>query len=389
MKKQYVVVGKWGFRSEVKMGAAVFLCNEKDGSLTLCGEYDSEIAVGYQHYDPKRQVLYVVDERNPVGKNGGGGQVVSYHFDAGTGEMQLLNRVSSLMSKPCYVTMDPGGEYVLVSCHGEMAFVNKLAFNGDKEPVNSVVYEDVGVVVFPVQEDGSLKPACDAYLQQGPSKSSRMVVGHPHCIVGSPDGEIYYCCDKGLDRIFSYKLDRQEGKLEPMASRKMPDDSAPRYGVFHPTLPVWYENNEMTPELSAYRYDSASGNLELIGEITMYEKEGVPPVPKQGRYTGPLANDLILHPNGKYLYASVSGKGWERIVKADIDPETGALTKTQTLSVNCGAPRGMGISPDGKYMLVACNDTGTVNTFLIGEDGNLKETGLSVNVPCAANIQFI
>ncbi len=390
MKKQYAIIGKWGFRPERKMGLTVCLYHEEDGSLEPCGEYDPEIASGQQYYNPEKQVLYVVDERtSKPGETGGGGQVVAYHFDTESGQLKRINSVPSLMSKPCYVTMDQTKRYVLISCHGDRSFVNTVAFNGKGEPVNSVIFDASGVVVFPVDEDGGLKPACDAYVHHGLARAPGMVVGHPHSIVGSPDGEIFYACDKGLDRIFSYKLDREHGKLLPMASRMMPDATAPRYSVFHPTMPVWYENNETDPRVYAFHYDSATGGLTQINLITLYDEKEVSATQGEKRGNKPMPSDIVVHPNGRYLYAAVRWDGNERIVKVDIDQTTGALTKKQTLLLSCDSVRGMCVSPDGRFLLAACSDTETVNTFSIDESGNLAMTGVSAPVSCAANIQII
>ena len=199
---------------------------------------------------------------------------------------------------------------------------------------------------------------------------------HPHSIIGSPDGEIYFACDKGLDRIYSYKLDRENGKLIGMVQTPMDYASAPRYGVFHPELPVFYENNETSSKLYAFRYDNRTGLLETLSEISLFDENE-----EKG-----MQSDLVLHQSGKYLYAAI--RNLDEIAILDVDPVNGSLTLRQRIS-NDGAPRGLAISPDGRFLFSANAEAATINSYEIAEDGNLHNTGKQFTAPSAANISFV
>ena len=141
------------------------------------------------------------------------------------------------------------------------------------------------------------------------------------------------------------------------------------------SLPVLYENNETSPELYAFRYDPKSGALEIINAVNTYapEENGSP-------------SDLQIHPSGKYLYAAV--RKLNKLVVLRTDDQTGAVTIIQEVD-NPGAPRGMAVSPDGRFLLVANNDTACVCCYAIAEDGRLTLQEGTVSVPNAANIGIL
>jgi 6-phosphogluconolactonase len=52
-------------------------------------------------------------------------------------------------------------------------------------------------------------------------------------------------------------------------------------------------------------------------------------------------------------------------------------------------PRSFGITPDGEFMLVACQDTHKVNVFKVDkESGKLMTTGQSANIPSPMKVHF-
>ena len=53
------------------------------------------------------------------------------------------------------------------------------------------------------------------------------------------------------------------------------------------------------------------------------------------------------------------------------------------------APRGFGLSADGRWLVCAGQKSGTLNAYRIGRDGKLTDTKQSVEAPASAAIVFV
>ena len=371
----YAIVGTWNFRGGER-GVQVLRYDPATSEMTHLGHYDSEVNAGQQYFDPNRNVLYIVDESNGrPGETAGGGYIRAYKLDPATGELRYMNESCVLMTKPSYFWLDKSGEYAMVSAHTGRESVTKVVRMPDGSLGSCVVYEDVGVALMRVNEDGSLGPVCDVALYDGITPLPNQVHAHPHSVKASPSGEIFYACDKGLDMIYSYKIDREKGKIIRMAETPMGFATAPRYSVFHPTLPVLYENNETSREIFAFRYCEKTGALEEINRVSVCEDaETVSP------------SDIVIHPSGQYVYAAI--RSANKLVVLSVDGETGAITPVQTVDSGDG-PRGITVDPDGRFLLCANTDAQEIRSFPIGEDGTLGESRPVAEVPNAANLSII
>lgn len=376
MQKQYAIAGTWNFKG-VALGISVFSYEPERGDMELLHHYDSHVAAGCQAYDKKRNILYVADEcEHRSGERGGGGYVRAYRLNPEDGSLTMFSERKTILTVPAYLWLDISGEYCVVACHTKRNYVTKAVFDSAGRWQPCVIYDDVGVVLIRLNADGSFGEVCDIALHEGLTANAKQVHAHPHSIIGSPDGQIYFACDKGLDRIYSYKLDRENGKLIGMVQTPMDYASAPRYGVFHPELPVFYENNETSSKLYAFRYDNRTGRLETLSEISLFDENE-----EKG-----MQSDLLLHQGGKYLYAAIRNP--DEIAILDVDPANGSLTLRQRISNN-GAPRGLAISPDGRFLFSANAEAATINSYEIAEDGSLHDTGKQFTAPSAANISFV
>ena len=77
--------------------------------------------------------------------------------------------------------------------------------------------------------------------------------------------------------------------------------------------------------------------------------------------------------------------GW----RSSIDQESGLLTLVGHEDIGGSIPRSFGITPEGDYLIVACQDTHTINTFKIDkETGKLTSTGSKAPCPSPVRIQF-
>lgn len=371
MGKMFVFAGSWGMKPGPK-GLSIFSYDPETAELEFVKRIHDEINVGNQCFDPKRKILYVTDEASHQRSHGVGGYVQAFSPDEAEG-LAELGGCETLLPKPSYLWLDKSGSYLLAAHHSDRGRVTKLVRNADGSFSSRAVTDDAGLALLLLDSTGVPAEPVDYVLTVGKDPFGSHPLSHQHCVVADPTGELYLVCDKGQDCIYSFRLDREKGKLALIHTTQVEDGSAPRYAVFHPALPVVYENNEKRPVLNTYRYHVESGELILLDSIRL-EEEGMEKL---------QASDLVLHPDGKHLYASV--RGANTIVVFEID-EKGLLHRIQT--VRCGGenPRGLCVSPDGRFLLCANIESNCITRFMTGEDGRLTAFGEPVQAHMPGNL---
>jgi 6-phosphogluconolactonase len=127
--------------------------------------------------------------------------------------------------------------------------------------------------------------------------------------------------------------------------------------------------NELSLAVAVYGYDGAGHTTGLIQRFAPVKKADEEAI---GAHIG-------IHPNGRFLYASI--RGLNVIVVAEIDPVTHALRFVSEHPSGGKTPRHFSIDPTGRYLLVGNQDSDLVSVFTIDAvTGSLSETG-RVQVP--------
>ncbi len=399
-EKSYVYVGNWSFQPKPAKGKgiSIFQYDPENGDLELMETIRPDVAAGQLYLDAERKVLYAVDECGERrGEIGGGGYLLAFRIDSETGKLTLMNQKDSLAPEPSYLHLDKSGKY-LVTCHCVDPFhVTKIVKRPDGTYGNEVLFDDTALVMFRINDDGSLGDACDVAVTRGTGgKDPRSqvnidpvsghiqlveVISRLHSVVASPSGEMLAVCDKGMDRIHTYRIDRENGKLVHLDTW-VSDEVAcfPRYGAFHPTLPIYYANNENYAGLNSFHYDENTGKLDLLKKLYLLPED---PGLVEGKPVG--AQDIMVHPNGKYLYSTLCGLNL--IVVCDLD-EKGLPTVKQLVESNGNLPRGIQLSPDRRFLLSGNMVSGDITTFAVNEDGSLTSTGKVFEAVSPSAIRF-
>ena len=331
--------------------------------------------------DETNDILYALSEVPDLSslRFGGGGCVYAFHLDRETGDVKKTDVQPLYCANPCNLALDAGGNYMMVTGHGTRNYVTKLekdAF-GRYSPV--VLMDDTPVMLLSINPDGSVGSILDVDKHTGSGPTGKQLTARPHSATRSPSGKLFAVCDKGNDHIYMYRIDREKNKLvlcsEPAA---VPPGTEPRYCVFHPTLPLLYLNTENSTQLYAYRY-TEDGQLSFLStyEALEVQPSGKGKVEQQG---------LCMHPSGQYLYDVVHGPN--QIAVFRIDQTDGSLTLIQNQAVDHDWPRGAAISPNGKFLAVACVRGQKAVTFQIGDNGMLTPTGFACDQPNAAYATF-
>ncbi|MDF2836487.1 MAG: 3-carboxymuconate cyclase [Paenibacillus sp.] len=338
----YVFVGSYAGIGD--NGVQVFTFDEDSGSLTLRHQYDGLSNPTFLNVDAARARLYAIaDYTNESGKKAG--EAVSYTIDKETGALAELNRAATTDSTTCHVQRDVHSRFLtFTSYHGGMIGLSKI------------------------QGDGSIGPILDVAQHVGSSTGiDPQDKPHPHSSFYSPDGRFLFVQDLGLDRIVSYIVDAEAGKLVKHNETEIHAGAGPRHFAFHPEGRFAYVINELDSTVTAFRYDAEGGILTKI--------ETVSTLPDGFEGENGCA-EIAISRDGKYVYGS--NRGHDSIVVYQADPDNGSLRTVQHISTEGGHPRHFALTPNGNYLIAANRDGNNLVSYKVDEgNGTLSFTGLT------------
>lgn len=392
----FVIVGNWGFAPAPK-GITIYEYSPENGDLKLIETTRPDIAAGQLYLDQQRGIVYVCDECGERrGEIGGGGYVLAFQIDSVTGKLELINERESLCPEPSFVCMDKYRKYLLV-CHcADPWHVTKVVRGEDGVFLNQVLFDDAGLVMFAIKEDGSIGRVCDISVTPGTGGKGAdsevnidpvsghmqlvQVLSRQHCVVPSPDGGLYVVCDKGMDCIYTYRIDYEKEKLIQLDCFPVSPKTFPRYVSFHPTLPIFYVNNEIEAAVYVFTYEKNSGKMELRSQVPLlFQEVGY----MEGKPVG--AQDILTAPDGNTLYCSLVGVHSISVLKLDAE---GTPVLVQVIPCGGRMPRGIQISPDRKFLLSGNMLSHDITVFGILEDGTLYDTGKKFDAVSPSALRF-
>lgn len=343
---------------------------------------------------------YTTPERHARGEG-----INVYRVDPGSGAWSHLQLLGDLVN-PSFLALDDAGRR-LYSVHGDRDIVSAFSIepeSGRLVPLNRVTiggengvhlsldpagrflvtanYANGTASVVPILPDGSLGERVTTIAlpgEPGPHKTQQ-TGSRPHFIPFDPSGRFVLIPDKGLDRVFIYRLDVEEGALvpnDPPFVMARPG-AAPRHLAFHPSAPFAWVNNELDSTITAHRWDRERGTLAPV--------QIVPSLPDT--YTGSNTTaEIATDPAGRFLY--VSNRGHDSIGIFAIDPASGRLTPIGWESTRGRRPRFFALDPAGRFLYAANEASDTIVTFRVDpESGMLDPTGQVVACASPACIVF-
>ena len=155
--------------------------------------------------------------------------------------------------------------------------------------------------------------------------------------------------------------------------------AGPRHVAFHPSGKWLYSLNELDSTISVLAFDATAGSLELVENLTTLP---------DGFEGGNTTAEVVLHPSGKYLFAS--NRGHESTVVFHVDNKTGKLNRIEHESTGGKHPRFIGIAPAGKWFVAANMNTSNIVSFRFdAETGDLKPSGFELKVNRPMCVLFV
>ncbi len=331
-----------------------------------------------------------------AGSNG----IYSMRFNEDSGDFTMLD--SAKVANPSYLTLSHDNKYVYAVSEGgkddsklnafkfskrdgKFKFLNSVSSQGSSPCYVSTVdnamivanYGDGVLSVFNPLYDGKLLDASQTmkYQTTGPVKG-RQDGAHLHCAVASPDMKYLFATNLGGDCIYQYWLFKVGDEVLLRSSDtemiRVAPGSGPRHLIFSPNGQNAYLISEIGGTVTAFHYDGNTLNEFQTVQVDSLKAAG--------------SGDIHISPDGRYLYASnrLKGDGIAIMQVAD----DGSLTKCAYQDTK-RHPRNFIITPNGKYLLVACRDDNTIQIFKINiETGLLEDTGKAITLSKPVCIKF-
>ena len=331
-------------------GIHLFTVNRTTGALRPAGIHAMGTSPSCLAFNAAKTHLYSANETERIGDDEAG-SISAFAIDAATGQLQLMNSVSSGGKGPAYLSVHPSGKFVLVANY----------FGGS-------------VSVIPIKADGSLGEATDVKKSQGtlgPKTARNAPPGsfafsghdqtHCHMIEADPEGRYVLSVDLGLDQIQMWKFDVKTGVLTandpPHVS--LPPGDGPRHFAFHPHQPWLYSLQEEGSTITLFDYNLEKGSL-----VSRHSISSLPP----GYAGSNFCSEIMLSADGKFVYA---GNRLHDSIAIFAVGKDGSLTFLADEWTRGNYPRSFNFDPTGEF-LYCCNQRADhVTTFRVD-----KKTGL-------------
>lgn len=383
----FAYVGSWTqgpFGTGGGGGITVFSVDRASGALTELSHTGPEfenLNAGYLAVAPNGRFLYSTYEaKNRDGELGSGGAILSFSINRDNGALTHINTQPSLGVNPAYVAIDATGSLVLTSNHGDYVPAVRIASNASGPRIEKI-YDDGSVVALPVQADGSLAPPSDAAVLDRLSGVDPVSQRSPHAhsVNFDPSNSFIVVCDKGADRIYTYRFDLSSGTLRDRKIVTTAPGISPRHSAFHPTLPYVFIVHERQSSMASYRYDAATAELEHIQTV-----DTIP----SGFSERNAPADVRVHPNGRFVYAC--NRGHDSVAIYSVDEGSGRLTSLGNVPCGGAGPRGINLDPAAAHLYAANQVSNNVAVFDVdANSGMLTPTGASAEVLKPACIKFL
>lgn len=278
------------------------------------------------------------------------GEVSAYEIEPRTGQLTGINSSPSGGGEPSYLSFDQSARYALVAN-----------------------YDGGNLAVFALKPDGGLGERT-AFMQHTGSSVDprRQTRAYAHSIIAAPDNRFVLGADLGVDKIYVYRFSSQDGSLkanDPAAAR-VAMGSGPRHLKFHPNGRWVYVLNEISSTIAGFNWNAETGALAEFQTASTLPAD----------YTGAnTAAEIVVHPNGKFLYAS--NRGHHSLAVFAIDQQSGWLKLVEHVASGGKVPRYFTFDPTGKWILCCNHGSDNAVVFRVDENtGRLIQTGQPVPV---------
>ena len=225
-------------------------------------------------------------------------------------------------------------------------------------------YSGGTLATYRLREDGSIGPMDTLVVSgTGGPDMTRQDRPHVHCAIFTPDGKHLLFSEFSADEIGRMDIG-PDGIRNYCRAATLHADYGPRHLLFDASGTHLYVIGELSGDITVFDY--AAG--------TLTERQVI----KADRLDARGAADIHLSPDGRFLYASLRLRG-DGISVFEVGAD-GTLTYVgyQATGIH---PRNFNITPNGRFVLVACRDTDAIEIYArSSETGLLTFTGRVIPV---------
>ena len=350
-------------------GIHVFHVDRATGAMTPKGIVEMGTSPSCLAVNTVGTRLYSANETDRVGDDNEG-TVSALAINPSDGGLELLNSIPSGGAGPTYVSVHPSERFLLVANY----------FGGS-------------VAVLPILADGRLGDATDIKHdrgQIGPSRATHAPPGsfafsghdrtHAHMIQADLSGEFVLHADLGLDQIFIWKFDAQQGVLTPNEPPlvSLPPGDGPRHFHFHPNGRWFYSIQEEGSTVVLFDYDVRTGELTSRQTIST-----LPP----GFAGSNFCSEILVSADGKFVYAG--NRLHDSIGIFSVGPN-GDLTFIGEAWTRGNYPRSFNFDPTGRFLYCCNQRADNIAVFQVDrQTGGLNFTGQYTPVGNPSSIVFL
>ncbi len=302
--------------------------------------------------DPAGTRLYAATESDDANRRDRG-QVAVYAIDPVSSHLTELARHSTGGRGTCHISVTNDGRQALVA-------------NYSSETVASLS----------IRENGSLAAPATVVRHHGSGPiASRQGEPHPHCVVPDPSGRYALAADLGTDSIEVYDL--RTDTLQLRSSFRCPAGCGPRHVAFHASGRVAYVLTEMAATVIVLAWDEENGRLALQQEV-----DSLPPKNDGVEYS---SSEIAVHPTLPFLYAA--NRSDDTIAQFAINHD-GDLNFLCHTSTGGRVPRHFSIDPTGQFMVIANQESGSINAFRLDRESGKPVSSDKAKLPTPMCIRF-
>ncbi len=319
-------------------GVYLLQMDKESGELTWLDTIPNLINPSYLAVD--KQSLYAANEIGP-------GTITKIDLD----DYDKTQVAETKGDAPCHVIPVPNSSYLVVSNY--MGVVSLFRTEPKLELVDSL--EPEGTFAGPPRQESS----------------------HPHMAMLAPDQKTILISDLGMDNIIHLQI--IEDKLVETAHTVLAGGAGPRHMCLHSNKHI-YVLNELNHTIDVLQWTAVNQPLQL--------KETYSTIPQRNENVFPAA--IHLHPNEKYLYASNRGiNDPEQSISLFKVKADGLLEYIDRYNAGGLVPRDFSISPNGKFLLAANQNSNNIVTFAIDQsNGTLERVGEEFEIKTPVCVKF-
>ena len=268
-----------------------------------------------------------------------------------------------------------------------------LALAPKRDAAIVINYWDAIVDVVDIDADGRLGAVLQSFRQFNRPEGTwrqvqnredhwgnRQVGPHAHC-AHFWHGWVFIP-DLGENAVFQYRWDAEKRHLTRETWIGFEAGSGPRHMAMHPTLDICYVSNELFNTVCVAKLDpSDPGTIKPRLVPIQYEST------IDDRQNVSYVSEIKLSPDARFLYVSNRGDDSLAIFRV---LEDGRLERVGLVPTGGKFPRHFAITPDGKAVIVANQDSGYVRVLARDvETGALEMTDELYEVPAPNYIRFV